>query len=64
MFTSELMEVLAEPPTMSSSNENGPPLMQRLYDRIWLIALTALLFWLLTYVLWGLLDVLSVPGGA
>lgn len=37
--------------------------MQRLYDRIWLLALAALLFWALSYVVWGLLDIFSVPTG-
>lgn len=39
------------------------PLMQRLYDRIWLLGLLALLFWALSYVVWGILDVFSVPAG-
>lgn len=38
-------------------------MMQRLYDRIWLLALAALLFWALSYVVWGLLDIFSVPMG-
>lgn len=40
-----------------------PPLLQRLYDRIWLLALAAVLFWALSYVLWGLVDIFSVPPG-
>jgi hypothetical protein len=47
---------------MTPDSATDPPLMQRLYDRIWLLALAALLFWLLTYVVWGLLDIASVPG--
>lgn len=38
------------------------PLMQRLYDKIWLLAVAAFVFWLVTYVLWGFLDIVSVPG--
>lgn len=48
---------------MSESGETDPPLPQRLYDRIWLLALAALVFWALAYVLWGLIDILSVPTG-
>lgn len=48
---------------MASSSRTEAPFLQRLYDRIWLLALAALLFWALSYVLWGLLDVLSVPPG-
>jgi hypothetical protein len=36
------------------------PLMQRLYNRIWLLAAAAMLFFLVSYVGWGLIDVLSV----
>ena len=37
-------------------------MMQRLYDRIWLLALAAVLFWAVSYLLWGILDIVSVPG--
>ena len=49
--------------TMASTNRDERPLLQRLYDRIWLLAIAALLFWALTYVVWGLLDIFSVPVG-
>lgn len=48
---------------MSESTAPDPPLMQRIYDRIWLLAAAALLFWLLTYLGWGFLDLISVPSG-
>jgi hypothetical protein len=38
-------------------------MMQRLYNRIWLIAIAALLFFFLMYVGWGLFDIISVPAG-
>jgi hypothetical protein len=44
-------------------SEGDPPFAQRLYDRIWLLALAALLFWALAYVLWGFVDIFSVPAG-
>lgn len=37
------------------------PIMQRLYNRIWLLAGAALLFFIVSYVGWGLLDLLSLP---
>lgn len=37
--------------------------MQRLYDRIWLLAATALAFFVVAYVGWGLADLLSLPPG-
>lgn len=47
---------------MSGEHEPDPPLLQRIYDRIWLLALAAVLFWALSYVVWGLLDITSIPG--
>ena len=44
-------------------SEGETPLGQRLYDRIWLLALAALVFWAIAYVLWGLIDLLSIPTG-
>ena len=46
-----------------SSRPSDPPLLKRAYDNIWLLALAALVFWTLTYVVWGLIDILSVPAG-
>ncbi len=46
---------------MSSSSTEQIPTMQRLYNRIWLLAAAALAFFLVVYVGWGLIDVLSVP---
>lgn len=48
---------------MASSDQRRAPVIKRLYDRIWLLALAALLFWALSYVLWGMVDVFSVPPG-
>ena len=48
---------------MSSHTTNDVPLMQRLYNRIWLIAAAAMLFFIVVYVGWGLMDILSVPTG-
>jgi len=48
---------------MGSSDPAEAPVLQRLYDRIWLLALAALLFWALSYLVWGFVDVFSVPMG-
>lgn len=37
------------------------PTMQRLYNRVWLLAAAAMVFFLVAYVGWGLLDLLSLP---
>jgi hypothetical protein len=47
---------------MSSSAEEIP-MMQRIYNRIWLLAVAALLFFFLVYVGWGLLDLMTLPSG-
>ncbi|MHB9288048.1 hypothetical protein ACKVMT_13525 [Halobacteriales archaeon Cl-PHB] len=48
---------------MAEGDQADPPMMQRLYDRIWLLALAAVLFWAVSYLLWGFLDLWSVPAG-
>lgn len=47
---------------MTASQEEIP-FMQRLYDRVWLLAIAALAFFALSYVTWGLMDIYSVPAG-
>lgn len=44
----------------SPTEPGSAPLMQRLYNRIWLLAAAAMVFFLLSYVAWGLFDILSV----
>lgn len=48
---------------MAEATDPDAPLLQRLYDRIWLIAVAAILFWALSYVIWGVIDIFSVPPG-
>ena len=46
---------------MAHSGASDPPLLQRLYDNIWLLAVASLVFFALSYVGWGLLDLLTLP---
>ncbi|EMA32491.1 hypothetical protein [Natronobacterium lacisalsi] len=48
-----------------TTTDNGEeiPFMQRLYNRIWLLAAAALLFFALSYSGWGMLDLLTIPSG-
>lgn len=48
---------------MPSDMEGDSPLLQRLYDRIWLIAVLAILFWAISYVVWGYVDIWTIPPG-
>ncbi|WP_435116401.1 hypothetical protein [Halolamina sp. C58] len=47
---------------MSTESET-PPWPQQLLDSIWLLALAAIIYWMLAYVVWGIVDVLTVPMG-
>lgn len=49
---------------MSEHDEvRGPvPWPQRLYDSIWVLAGAALLFFILSYVVWGMVDLLMIGG--
>lgn len=47
----------------ATSSGDEVPVMQRLYDRIWLLAAAALAFFTVSYVAWGWIDVFSVPMG-
>lgn len=40
-----------------------PPWPQRLYESIWLWAGVAILFWVLSYLVWGFIDLTVLPGG-
>ena len=46
---------------MSSSTSEDVPLMQQLYNRIWLLAAAAMVFFIVVYVGWGLMDMLTLP---
>lgn len=39
------------------------PWPQQLLDSLWLPALAVILYWVLAYVVWGVVDILSVPVG-
>jgi len=41
--------------------DGDAPLMQQLYNRIWLLAAAAMVFFIVVYVGWGVMDIVSVP---
>lgn len=43
--------------------EESPPWQQQLLDSEWLLALAAVLFFTLSYIVLGLIDLLVVPPG-
>jgi len=59
-----------EPAATPGPSEPAPPdpdgsipWQQRLYQNVWLWAAAALLFWLVSYVVWGWVDLLLLPEG-
>ena len=53
---------MTERPDTSGEGGESPPWPQELLDSIWLLAGAALLFFTLSYVVWGLIDLLTVSG--
>lgn len=47
---------------VDETESSDGPWPQQLLDSIWLLAGAALLFWALSYVVWGMIDLLTVPG--
>lgn len=45
------------------SGSSDAPWQQQLLDSEWLLAGAALLYFLLSYVVWGIIDILTVPSG-
>ena len=39
------------------------PVWQKLFDSIWLLAGVAILFFVLSYIVWGMIDLLTIPMG-
>lgn len=48
---------------MGNTSEDEIPFLQRLYNRIWLLALLALVFFAVSYVAWGIIDIFAAPPG-
>lgn len=44
-----------------SADPDDIPMMQWLYNRIFLVAIASLVFFFVVYLGWGLVDILSVP---
>lgn len=47
----------------SQPDASDVPTLQRIYDNVWLIAVAGTLFFALSYVAWGIIDILAVPVG-
>jgi len=49
--------------TESADSTEQVPWQQQLMDSIWLLAGAAVLFFFVSYIGWGLVDLLTVPQG-
>lgn len=47
----------------SGESAERVPWQQQVMDSIWLLAGAALLFFFISYVGWGLIDILTIPQG-
>lgn len=53
---------MTETRSTTDDGDGSVPWQQQLLDSIWLLAGAALLFFTLSYVVWGLVDLLTVSG--
>ncbi|MFB6084018.1 MAG: hypothetical protein ABEJ94_07225 [Halorientalis sp.] len=49
--------------SQDTERDSSPPWQQQLLDSEWLLALAAVLFFTLSYVVLGLIDLLTIPQG-
>jgi hypothetical protein len=47
----------------ATTDQTDVPWPQRLLNSIWLLSLAAVLYFVLSYVVWGIVDILTVPTG-
>jgi hypothetical protein len=49
--------------TEAATDADDAPWPQRLLDSVWLLALAAILYFVLSYVVWGIVDIVTIPTG-
>ncbi|WP_210373843.1 hypothetical protein [Rhodothermus bifroesti] len=50
---------------METRTGQTPPWPQQVFDNLWLLAGAAIVFFVLSYLAWGMIDLLTIPvGGA
>ncbi|MFB6347254.1 MAG: hypothetical protein ABEK50_16140 [bacterium] len=53
-----------EESTQPSEHESEDiPLPQKIFDSIWFLAGVAIVFFVLSYIVWGMVDLLTIPLG-
>lgn len=51
------------PESDNQGERRDVPWQQRLYENVWLLAILAVVFWAVSYVVWGLMDIFTTPAG-
>jgi hypothetical protein len=52
-----------EIPEEQTSADDDIPVIQQIFDSIWLLAGVAIVFFVLSYIVWGMVDLLTIPMG-
>jgi hypothetical protein len=47
----------------TESSTEDVPVMQQIFDSIWLLAGVAIVFFVLSYLVWGMVDLITIPMG-
>lgn len=48
---------------METRPQQPAPWPQQIYDNPWLLAGAAIVFFVLSYIVWGVIDLLTIPTG-
>lgn len=48
-------------PTQDDKNEEPVPLLQRLFDNMWLLLIVGMVVMLVVYTGWGMFEILTMP---
>lgn len=48
---------------METRKQSPIPWIQQIYDNPWLLAGAAIVFFVLSYIVWGVTDLLTIPAG-
>lgn len=54
---------MEETESHSTEQTDDEPIMQKIFDSIWLLAGVAIVFFVLSYIVWGMVDLLTIPMG-
>jgi hypothetical protein len=47
----------------TESSTEDVPVIQQIFDSIWLLAGVAIVFFVLSYLVWGMVDLITIPMG-